>query len=202
MSELEGIFLAVRFLIQLLRLSLLMIHTRQSARMQLQEEVDFNNVNLECVLDDDGSHLGAATLSNRSGSSSSASSGDEKTGLTAGHYAHSARDQQHIKTSFIHLKPSIYLELQNARAFDSSIKVDGSPTTQRPSLLDMERQLSSTIRASNNNPTHALSAILQHSAHDLDDDVHDVDDHQLHAATNGGDASNGNGQLNGGQNNV
>lgn len=93
LSSLDAIFLVLRFLVQLLRLSLLIYHTRQTTKILTQDEIDFNAVNLEAVIgDDDQDRLSLPGVH-----------GDSSSGIT---------------TSYIHLKPSIYLELQTVRAFD------------------------------------------------------------------------------------
>ena len=126
MSGVDAVLLAVRFLFQLTRLSVLMYRSRKIALMQAQEEVDFNAISLEACIDDEASlrrargrspsdeidglglglGLNASSLTDIDGAGRSGNDGLRRSG-----------ENEPPTTSYIHLKPSIYLELQTARAF-------------------------------------------------------------------------------------
>ena len=141
--ELDALLLACRFLFQVLRLSVLAYRSRQVAMMQNQEEVDFNAVSLEACVD---SRFGGRRSRAHSHSHSHSHSfnvaalGPDAHGVGAaldvgldtpdggGGGGSSGGDcAVFTPTSYIHLKPSIFLELQNARAFADppSITVPG-----------------------------------------------------------------------------
>lgn len=141
--ELDALLLACRFLFQVLRLSVLAYRSRQVAMMQNQEEVDFNAVSLEACVDSRfGGRRSRAHSHSHSHSFNVAALGPDAHGVGAaldvgldtpdggggGRDGSSGSDGVvFTPTSYIHLKPSIFLELQNARAFADppSITVPG-----------------------------------------------------------------------------
>lgn len=135
--ELDALLLACRFFFQVLRLSVLAYRSRQVALMQNQEEVDFNAVSLEACVDSRygrrsrahslshsaHSHLrsfdAAALGPDAHGVGAALDVGlDTPDGSASGSGSNGPGDGMvFTPTSYIHLKPSIFLELQNARAF-------------------------------------------------------------------------------------
>jgi hypothetical protein len=106
LSEVDAILLAARFLFQLLRMSMLVYRSRQVAMMQVQEEVDFNAISLEACIDADAGSRRARMRADESDGFGLESPQDGSIEMVAP-----------VPTSHLHLKPSIYLELQNAKAF-------------------------------------------------------------------------------------
>lgn len=119
MSEVDAVLLTARFLFQVLRLSVLIYRSRNVALMQAQEEVDFNAISLEACIDEEASRRARIGLD--SPAAGVTTNGEEK-------------HQQQTPTSYIYLKPSIYLELQNARAFAEPTSIAASSSSS--STLD------------------------------------------------------------------
>ena len=145
-SEVDAVLLACRFLFQVVRLSVLVYRSRKVALMHSQEEINFNAISLEaCVTDDGAPHSGGGggnagaegeQRQRRYSASGMHEAFDLAQSPTAGlglglddpdaalglHTPSDSAGGRHPPTSYIHLKPSIFLELQNARAFAQTTK--------------------------------------------------------------------------------
>jgi len=192
MSALDAVFLVVRFLFQLLRLSVLAYRSRKVALMQTQERVDFNAVNVEeCVEDEvimasvttstqQHGMMDGHTMNGRSGSfsgiqllpaflasSSSLDNGPQRTRTLRP--SASSSSSSTMSTTNIHLKPSVYLELQNARAFAMDTNVhpitvhaNGHDATQHQTSATSSTYSSSSFSSSsstNSPPSPSKSTI-------------------------------------------
>src|SRR5687768_12485442 len=120
MSGIDAILLTFRFLFQLFRLSLLAYRSRKAVQLRQSEAIDFNTISLEACIEEEvmtpassrghehdlvpALNLDPHGIDIHDHPTTPSSRLDRPASLTA-------------QTSYIHLKPTVYLELQNARAF-------------------------------------------------------------------------------------